>query len=133
MPHRTRIKFLLQEIGEYALKFTWNRIPLPHSPVLAIASVTALDADTQHNKSRASSVSSTGSAGDQKVVLTGNGLAKATKGVEAEFTIDGSRAGPGTFSLFFHLLCFTGLSSENSSNLNETRKLSALLVISSNR
>jgi len=95
MPHRTRIKFLLQEIGEYVVKFTWNRIPLPHSPVFAVATVTTADADTQHSKSRASSISSTGSAGDQKVVLTGNGLAKAAKGVEAEFTIDGSRAGPG--------------------------------------
>lgn len=101
MPHRTRVKFLLQEIGEYALKFTWNRIPLPHSPVLAIAAVSASDADTQHSKSRASSISSTGSVGDQKVVLTGNGLAKATKGVEAEFTIDGSRAGPGTLYITF--------------------------------
>jgi len=98
MPHRTRINFALQEIGEYALKFSWNRIPLPHSPVLAVATVTAADSDALHlssGKSRASSISSNGSAGDQKVVLTGNGLAKATKGVEAEFTIDGSRAGPG--------------------------------------
>ena len=103
MPHRTRIKFLLQEIGEYVVKFTWNRILLPHSPVFAVATVTTADADTQHSKSRASSISSTGSAGDQKVVLTGNGLAKAAKGVEAEFTIDGSRAGPGTLLLLFRL------------------------------
>ena len=102
MPHRTRINFALQEIGEYALKFSWNRIPLPHSPVLAVATVTAADSDALHlssGKSRASSISSNGSAGDQKVVLTGNGLAKATKGVEAEFTIDGSRAGPGNNTL----------------------------------
>lgn len=100
MPHRTRIRFTPLEIGEYAIDLTWNRIPLPNSPIAAIAHDGAAAAPQNERslsslKSGASSVSSTGSGGDQKVILSGKGLARAVCGVEAEFTIDGSRAGPG--------------------------------------
>lgn len=98
MPHRTRVSFTPHEIGEYSLKFSWNRIPLPNSPLVGVASVILPAEESHHsspNKSRASSISSSGSGGDHKVVLTGKGLAKAIIGDEAEFTIDGSRAGPG--------------------------------------
>ena len=96
MPHRTRASFLPSELGDYLLKFTWNRIDLPNYPLYAIATVAAASTSVvSAAKSRASSVSSTGSGGDQKVILTGKGLSKAVVGQEAEFTIDGSRAGPG--------------------------------------
>jgi hypothetical protein len=71
---------------------------LPNSPVVGVTSID-LPSDennhTSHNKSRASSISSSGSGGDHKVILTGKGLAKAVTGTGAKFTIDGSRAGPG--------------------------------------
>lgn len=96
MLHRTRASFLPSELGDYLLKFTWNRIDLPNYPLHAIATVAAASTSVvSAAKSRASSVSSTGSGGDQKVILTGKGLSKAVVGQEAEFTIDGSRAGPG--------------------------------------
>jgi filamin len=98
MPHRTRVCFTPLELGEYAMKFTWNRVILPNSPVVGVTSID-LPSDennhTSHNKSRASSISSSGSGGDHKVILTGKGLAKAVTGTGAKFTIDGSRAGPG--------------------------------------
>lgn len=100
MPHRTRVSFTPAESGEYTLKLAWNRIPLPHSPLVAFASHAPLHSEEPNpstsSKSRASSISSSGSGGDQKVILTGKGLAKAVCGMEAEFTIDGSRAGPGS-------------------------------------
>lgn len=98
MPHRTRMNFTPPEAGEYSIKFTWNNLHLPNSPFVGVTSVSNPNDDnplTLQNKSRASSVSSSGSGGDHKVVLTGKGLAKAIIGAEAEFTIDGSRAGPG--------------------------------------
>ena len=99
MPHRTRVRFTPPEIGEYAIDLTWNRVPLPNSPIAAIAhdglASSQNDRSLNSLKSGASSVSSNGSGGDQKVILSGRGLARAICGVEAEFTIDGSRAGPG--------------------------------------
>ena len=91
MPHRTRLSFTPPQVGEYVVKLLWNRVPLPNAPHVAVT----VQPDDLPSKSRASSISSTGSGGDHKVVLTGKGLAKAMIGVEAEFTIDGSRAGPG--------------------------------------
>lgn len=102
MPHRTRVCFTPMEAGEYSTKFTWNRVPLPNSPVVGVTSITLLPEESSHissNKSRASSISSSGSGGDHKVILTGKGLAKAMMEAEAEFTIDGSRAGPGTSNI----------------------------------
>lgn len=99
MPHRTRVCFTPLEVGEYSTKFTWNRVPLPNSPLVGVTSIALPPEERSHvssNKSRASSISSSGSGGDHKVILTGNGLAKAMVDAEAEFTIDGSRAGPGT-------------------------------------
>lgn len=104
MPHRTRVSFTPLEVGEYAIKFTWNRVPLPNAPLVGVTSVALPPDDSNHlspSKSRASSISSSGSGGDHKVVLTGKGLAKAMIGTEAEFTIDGSRAGPGTYNAIF--------------------------------
>ncbi|XP_046654649.1 filamin-C-like isoform X2 [Daphnia pulicaria] len=98
MPHRTRVGFTPMEVGEYSIKFTWNRVPLPNSPVVGVISIDLPSEEnnrTLHNKSRASSISSSSSGGDHKVILTGQGLAKAITDTEAEFTIDGSRAGPG--------------------------------------
>lgn len=101
MPHRTRICFTPIESGEYMIKLAWNRIPLPHSPLMAYANHGPLPSEENNpslsSKSRASSISSSSSGGDQKVILTGKGLAKSVCGVEAEFTIDGSRAGPGLY------------------------------------
>lgn len=99
MPHRTRVRFTPPEIGEYAIDLTWNRVPLPNSPIAALAHDGLASSQTDRSlsslKSGASSVSSNGSGGDQKVILSGKGLARAICGAEAEFTIDGSRAGPG--------------------------------------
>ncbi|XP_059352458.1 filamin-B-like isoform X4 [Daphnia carinata] len=98
MPHRTRVCFTPLEVGEYSTKFTWNRVPLPNSPLVGVTSIALPPEESSHvssNKSRASSISSSGSGGDHKVILTGKGLAKAMVDAEAEFTIDGSRAGPG--------------------------------------
>lgn len=98
MPHRTKLCFTPPVPGEYSFRFSWNRAVLPNAPTQAIASAAMVmddGASYTTNKSRASSISSAGSGGDHKVVLTGKGLAKAVCGIEAEFTIDGSRAGPG--------------------------------------
>ena len=95
MHNRTKICFTPMETGEYTFRFAWNRIPLLHAPVLGIAYLSE-ENPAVISKSRASSISSSGSLSDQKVVLTGKGLAQAITGVEADFTIDGSRAGPGT-------------------------------------
>ena len=100
MSHRTKVRFLPTETGDYKFKLTYNQIPLSNVPSHAICYAITEDAiiTGASSKSRASSVaslSSTGSGSDQKVVLTGKGLAYATIGQPAEFTIDGSRAGQG--------------------------------------
>lgn len=92
--NRSKICFTPTETGEHTFRFAWNRIPLLHAPVLGMAYLTDEIPGTS-SKSRASSISSSGSGSDHKVVLTGKGLAKAICGIEADFTIDGSRAGPG--------------------------------------
>lgn len=111
IPHRTRVCFIPFEIGEHSIKFTWNRMPLPGAPTVGLATVAFSSEDTNHSttKSRASSISSSGSGGDHKVILTGKGLAKALIGVEADFTIDGSRAGPGKTSFFIFYTYFSSL------------------------
>ena len=97
--NRTKICFTPTETGEHTFRFVWNRIPLLHAPVLGIAYLSD-ENPVSTSKSRASSISSSGSGSDQKVVLTGKGLAKAITGIEADFTIDGSRAGPGKRIIF---------------------------------
>jgi len=74
---RSRVSFVPQEAGEHLLYLYWHDVPLPGSPFLAFA-------DTQSASSDSS-----------RVVLRGHGLASARCGQEAEFTIDGSQAGPG--------------------------------------
>lgn len=98
--NRTKICFTPIETGEYTFRFAWNRFPLLHAPIFGIACLSE-ENPALISKSRASSISSSGSLSDQKVVLTGKGLAKAITGVESDFTIDGSRAGPGRIIYIF--------------------------------
>jgi len=66
--------------GEHLVYLQYGGFPLPHSPLLGIADG-----------------GSGASSGPVRVVLTGRGLAGARCHEEAEFTIDGSQAGSGTF------------------------------------
>ena len=106
--------------GRYRFQIAYGGESVPGSPFLfdAVQSETAVEEEEEEHPiltdsahylpaavsslgggSRASSVvSSNGSlsaAGDHQVVLTGKGLAKGVVGLESEFVIDGSRAGPG--------------------------------------
>ena len=79
------LSFTPPQVGEYVAKLLWNRVLFLIAPhVVGITRSNDLP-----SKSRASSISSTGSDEDHKVVLT-----KAIFGVEV-FTIDGSRDDPG--------------------------------------
>ncbi|XP_049948482.1 filamin-A [Schistocerca serialis cubense] len=75
----TRVHLLLtpRVPGDHVLYLHFGGAPLPRSPVPAIAD------------------GPSGMSGPVRVVLTGKGLAGARCGEEAEFTIDGSQAGPG--------------------------------------
>lgn len=75
---RVRLLMTPRETGEHLLYLHWAGVPLPRSPVLCV-------------------VEGGPGAGPVRVVLTGRGLAGARCGEEAEFTIDGSQAGPGKF------------------------------------
>ncbi|KDR11639.1 Filamin-A [Zootermopsis nevadensis] len=76
----SRVRLLLTPriSGEHLIYLQYGGFPLPRSPLLGIADG-----------------ASGGSSGPVRVVLTGRGLAGARCHEEAEFTIDGSQAGPG--------------------------------------
>ncbi|XP_046393064.1 filamin-A isoform X2 [Ischnura elegans] len=81
---RGRVRLLLtpREPGDHTLSLSFAGKPLPRSPMQCVAA----------------EVGTTPAASDGtpvRVVLTGRGLAGARCGEEAEFVIDGSRAGPG--------------------------------------
>ncbi|GLH04456.1 Uncharacterized protein GBIM_10161 [Gryllus bimaculatus] len=78
---RARLLLTPRAPGEHLLYLQFGGFPLPRSPVLAIAD--------------GPGASSGASAQPVRVVLTGRGLAGARAHEEAEFTIDGSQAGPG--------------------------------------
>lgn len=67
--------FTPRTVGPHSLFVSYGGFPLPGSPYQA-------------------SVENSGSG--VRVVLTGKGLAAATCGQPADFTVDGSQAGPGT-------------------------------------
>lgn len=75
----SRVRLLLTPRiqGEHLLYLHYGGFPLPRSPIHAIAEGPG------------------SSGGPVRVVLTGRGLAGARCGEEADFTIDGSQAGPG--------------------------------------
>jgi filamin len=77
----SRVRLLLtpRSSGEHLVYLQYGGFPLPRSPLLGIADG-----------------GSGASNGPVRVVLTGRGLAGARCHEEAEFTIDGSQAGPGT-------------------------------------
>ena len=77
----SRVRLLLtpRTPGEHVVYLQYGGFSLPHSPVLGVADG-----------------GSGASSGPVRVVLTGRGLAGAKCHDEAEFTIDGSQAGPGT-------------------------------------
>lgn len=79
----SRVRLLLtpRTSGEHLVYLQYGGFPLPRSPLLGIADG-----------------GSGASSGPVRVVLTGRGLAGARCHEEAEFTIDGSQAGPGTIS-----------------------------------
>ncbi|XP_023727803.1 filamin-C isoform X3 [Cryptotermes secundus] len=76
----SRVRLLLtpRTSGEHLIYLQYGGFPLPRSPLLGLADG-GLGA----------------SSGPVRVVLTGRGLAGARCHEEAEFTIDGSQAGPG--------------------------------------
>ncbi|XP_069676636.1 filamin-A isoform X2 [Periplaneta americana] len=76
----SRVRLLLtpRMAGEHLVYLQYGGFPLPRSPLLGVADG-----------------GSGASSGPVRVVLTGRGLAGAKCHEEAEFTIDGSQAGPG--------------------------------------
>lgn len=84
----SRVRLLLtpRTSGEHLVYLQYGGFPLPRSPLLGIADG-----------------GSGASSGPVRVVLTGRGLAGARCHEEAEFTIDGSQAGPGTIPNFLEL------------------------------
>lgn len=75
--HRYRITFTPEEEGDHFIYVYYNDVPHPNSPFLAHAE--PLPPVLDHTR----------------VVLRGHGLTGAKVGMEAEFVIDGSDAGPG--------------------------------------
>ncbi|XP_063231927.1 LOW QUALITY PROTEIN: filamin-C [Bacillus rossius redtenbacheri] len=75
---RVRLLLTPREAGEHLLYLQYGGFPLPRSPLLGVAE------------------GGPSPAGPVRVVLAGQGLAAARCHDEAEFTIDGSQAGPGT-------------------------------------
>ncbi|PSN34738.1 hypothetical protein C0J52_17746 [Blattella germanica] len=75
----SRVRLLLtpRTVGEHLVYLQYGGFPLPRSPILGVADG-----------------GSGASSGPVRVVLTGRGLAGAKCHEEAEFTIDGSQAGP---------------------------------------
>ncbi|CAL1298214.1 unnamed protein product, partial [Larinioides sclopetarius] len=76
--HRYHLHFTPKERGEHQIFVYFADLPLPQSPFLAHAE--ELGPVPDHTR----------------VVLRGHGLTGAKVGEEAEFTIDGSEAGPGS-------------------------------------
>ncbi|GBN87324.1 Filamin-A [Araneus ventricosus] len=76
--HRYHLHFTPKERGEHQIYVYFADLPLPQSPFLAYAE--ELGPIPDHTR----------------VVLRGHGLTGAKVGEEAEFTIDGSEAGPGS-------------------------------------
>jgi len=75
----TRARLLLtpRSAGEHLLSVSYGGFLLPRSPLVGMAEASGA------------------TAGPVRVVLTGRGLATAKCQQEAEFSIDGSQAGPG--------------------------------------
>lgn len=76
-PDRVQLTVTPRTPGPHTLHLSYGGFMLPCSPVQAMAE---------------------GGAGGVRVVLTGKGLAGAVCNQQAEFTIDGSQAGPGLLS-----------------------------------
>lgn len=74
-PDRVQIIVTPRTAGPHTLLLSFGGFPLPNSPIQALAE---------------------GGMGGVRVILTGKGLASAVCNQQAEFTIDGSQAGPGT-------------------------------------
>ncbi|GAB6018892.1 hypothetical protein CHUAL_000550 [Chamberlinius hualienensis] len=74
---RYKLSFIPVDEGEHLLYLYYSGLHLPHSPILAYAEVIGNEIDAA------------------KVILQGRGLAVAHVDEEAEFTIDGTDAGPG--------------------------------------
>ncbi|KAG8281178.1 hypothetical protein J6590_063971 [Homalodisca vitripennis] len=73
-PDRLQVILTPRAPGPHTLHLSYGGFPLPCSPILALAE---------------------GGTGGVRVILTGKGLAGAVCNQQAEFTIDGSQAGPG--------------------------------------
>lgn len=73
-PDRVQVILTPRAAGPHTLHLSYGGFSLPLSPIQALAE---------------------GGTGGVRVVLTGKGLAGAVCNQMAEFTIDGSQAGPG--------------------------------------
>lgn len=74
---RCRVAITASHHGQHLVYLYWSNFPLPGSPMLAFVEKASITVD------------------NSRVVLRGHGLASAQVGNQAEFTIDGSQAGPG--------------------------------------
>lgn len=73
-PDRLQVLVTPRAVGPHSLHLTYGGFALPCSPITGLAE---------------------GGTGGVRVILTGKGLAGAVCNHQAEFTIDGSQAGPG--------------------------------------
>ncbi len=106
-PDTTQCVLTPRSAGPHSLSLLYGGFPLPSSPYHGLAE--------------------TGGSG-VRVVLTGKGLASATCGQPAEFTIDGSQAGPGNRQFLFPKSEFLSSKSEFLSSKSEFL-LSKLVVL----
>lgn len=79
-PDRLQVVVTPRTPGPHTLHLSYGGFTLPLSPVQALAE---------------------GGTGGVRVILTGKGLAGAVCNQQAEFTIDGSQAGPGVWLIIF--------------------------------